>query len=164
MVQGSELMAQERGFVHPGGLHTEADFARVKAQLAAGNSKVKQAFVKLTSAAYAQSNVQTSPTETIVRGGSGENYMNAARGAAMAYQNALRWKIEGKKGNADAAVRILMSWARTTKAISGDSNQYLASGIYGYAFAQAAELMRDYDGWSGDDQEESHGNVYRCSV
>ena len=154
MVQGSGSMAQERGFVHPGGLHTEADFARVKAQLAAGNSKVKQAFAKLTSAAYAQSNVQTSPTETIVRGGSGENYMNAARGAAMAYQNALRWKIEGKKGNADAAVRILMSWARTTKAISGDSNQYLASGIYGYAFAQAAELMRDYDGWSGDDQEE----------
>lgn len=148
------VMAQDRGFIHPGGLHTQADFDRVKAQLAAGNTKVKQAYAKLTSAAYAQANVQTSPTETIVRGGSGENYMNAARGATMAYQNALRWKIEGKKANADAAVRIMMAWARTTKAIGGDSNQYLASGIYGYPFAQAAELMRDYDGWSSEDQEE----------
>ena len=148
------VMAQDRGFIHPGGLHTQADFDRVKAQLAAGNTKVKQAYAKLTSAAYAQANVQTSPTEAIVRGGSGENYMNAARGATMAYQNALRWKIEGKKANADAAVRIMMAWARTTKAIGGDSNQYLASGIYGYPFAQAAELMRDYDGWSSEDQEE----------
>ena len=144
----------DRGFIHPGGLHTQADFDRVKAQLEAGNPKVKQAYAKLTSAAYAQANVQTSPTETIVRGGSGENYMNAARGATAAYQNALRWKIEGKKANADAAVRIMMAWARTTKAIGGDSNQFLASGIYGYPFAQAAELMRDYEGWSPEDKEE----------
>lgn len=144
----------DRGFVHPGGLHTQEDFDRVKAQLEAGNPKVRQAYAKLTSAAYAQANVQTSPTETIVRGGSGENYMNAARGATAAYQNALRWKIEGKKANADAAVRIMMAWARTTKAIGGDSNQFLASGIYGYPFAQAAELMRDYEGWSPEDKEE----------
>ena len=73
-----------RGFVHPGGLHTQADFDRIKAQLAAGNPTVKAAYQKLTSAAYAQANVQTYPTETIVRGGgSGENYMNACRGAAI---------------------------------------------------------------------------------
>ena len=45
----------DRGFIHPGGLHTQVDFDRVKAQLEAGNSKVKQAYAKLTSAAYAQS-------------------------------------------------------------------------------------------------------------
>lgn len=145
----------DRGFIHPGGLHTQADFDRVKAQLAAGNTKVKQAYAKLTSAAYAQSSVETYPVDTIVRGGgSGENYMNAARGAAMAYQNALRWKISGAKANAKAAVRVLMAWANTTKAIGGDTNYALAAGLYGYAFAQAAELMRDYDGWSREDFEE----------
>jgi len=142
----------DRGFIHPGGLHTQADFERVKAQLANGNEKVGQAFAKLKAAAYAQPSVQTNPVETIVRGGgSGENYMNAARGAAMAYQNALRWKIEDNAQCAKAAVRILMAWARTTKAIGGDTNYALAAGLYGYQFAQAAELMRDYEGWSRED-------------
>lgn len=141
-----------RGFVHPGGMHTQADFDRVKAQLAAGHTQVKQAYTVLKNAEYAQSTVQTYPVETIVRGGGvGENYMNAARGAAMAYQNALRWKIEDNEACAKAAVRVLMAWADVTKNVSGDSNYALASGIYGYQFAQAAELMRDYEGWSRDD-------------
>ena len=55
----SMTYAQERGFIHPGGLHTQADFDRVKAQLAAGNATVKQAYKKLTGAAYAQASVQT---------------------------------------------------------------------------------------------------------
>ena len=143
-----------RGFIHPGGLHTQADFDRIKAQLASGNKTVKTAYAKLTSAAYAQATVGTSPTETVIRGGTGENYMNAARGATAAYQNALRWKISGSKENADAAVRIMMAWARTTTGIGGDSNSFLASGLYGYPFAQAAELMRDYEGWSREDFEE----------
>lgn len=143
-----------RGFRHPGGLHTEADFDRIRQQLAAGNAKVIEAYNKLKSADYAQANVQTYPVETIIRGGSsGQNYLNAARGATMAYQNALRWKIEGTKANAAAAVRILMAWANTCKLVSGDSNWALAAGLYGYQFAQAAELVRDYEGWSREDFE-----------
>lgn len=141
-----------RGFRHPGGLHTQADFDRIKQQLANGNTTVTQAYNVLKSAAYAQPGVATNPVETIVRGGgNGENYINAARGATMAYQNALRWKIEGNEACARAAVRILMAWAKTTKNISGDSNYALAAGLYGYEFAQAAELMRDYEGWATDD-------------
>ncbi|MCR4994393.1 MAG: alginate lyase family protein [Bacteroidales bacterium] len=144
----------DRGFIHPGGLHTQADFDRVRAQIAAGNETVNAAYKKLTSAAYAQSNVQTNALEVIVRGGgSGENYMHACRGAAMAYQNALRWKLADSKANAAAAVRILMAWANTTKDIGGDSNYALAAGLYGYEFAQAAELVRDYEGWSAEDFE-----------
>lgn len=141
-----------RGFIHPGGLHTQADFDRVRRQLAEGNEKVTAAYKVLKSAEYAQPGIKTFPVETIVRGGGvGENYINAARGATMAYQNALRWKIEDNKACADAAVRILMAWANTTKAIGGDSNYALAAGLYGYQFAQAAELMRDYEGWSREE-------------
>ena len=141
----------ERGFIHPGGLHTQADFDRIKQQLADGNEKVKAAYNVLKSAAYSQASAATYPVETIVRGGSGENYINAARGATIAYQNALRWKIDGTKANADHAVKVLMDWCNTTKAISGTSDQCLAKGLYGYEFAQAAELMRDYEGWSRED-------------
>ena len=144
----------ERGFRHPGGLHTDADFDRIRRQIADKNARVTSAYNKLKAAEYSQSGIQTYPVETIVRGGgSGENYLNAARGATMAYQNALRWKIDGTKANANAAVRILMAWARTCKAVSGDSNWALAAGLYGYQFAQAAELMRDYEGWSRQDFE-----------
>ena len=143
-----------RGFRHPGGLHTQADFDRIKRQLAEKNPTVVAAYDKLKNAEYARSDIQTYPVEVIIRGGSsGQNYLNAARGATMAYQNALRWKIEGTKANANAAVRILMAWARGCKLVSGDSNWALAAGLYGYQFAQAAELMRDYDGWSREDFE-----------
>jgi hypothetical protein len=35
--------------------------------------------------------------------------------------------------------------------IEGDSNQSLASGLYGYQLANAAEIMRSYSGWSSTD-------------
>ena len=142
----------ERGFRHPGGLYTQDDFDRVKQQIADGNSRVIAAHNVLKSAAYAQSSAGTSPVETIVRGGgSGENYINAARGATIAFQNALRWKIEGNKACANHAVDVLMRWCNTTKAVTGNSDQCLAYGLYGYQFAQAAELMRDYEGWKPED-------------
>ncbi len=145
----------DRGFKHPGALHTEADFDRIKAQIQSGseyNSTVKSAYNVLTNAEFAQSGAATYPVETIIRGGGvGENYINAARGATIAYQNALRWKIDGNEANAKRAVEVLNAWARTTKGIGGNSNYALAAGLYGYAFANAAELMRDYEGWAAED-------------
>ena len=142
-----------RGFIHPGGLHTQADFNRIKQQLADGNKKVTEAMNKLCMAEYAQPTAATYPTETIVRGGSGENYINTCRGAAIAYQNALRWKIEDNQACAKHAVEVLMKWCNTTKNVTGSSDQFLAFGLYGYQFAQAAELMRDYEGWKPADFE-----------
>ena len=138
-----------RGFVHPGGLHTQEDFDRIKDLLAKGDPTITAAVKVLTQAAYAQSTAGTSPVQTIVRGGGkGENYINAARGATIAYQNALVWKITGNKANASHAINVLMQWANTTKGIGGDSNYALAAGLYGYQFAQAAELLRNYEGWA----------------
>lgn len=138
-----------RGFVHPGGLHTQEDFDRIKDLLAKGDPTITAAVKVLTQAAYAQSTAGTSPVQTIVRGGGkGENYINAARGATIAYQNALVWKITGNKANASHAINVLMQWVNTTKGIGGDSNYALAAGLYGYQFAQAAELLRDYEGWA----------------
>ena len=153
----TELMPaydSNRGFRHPGGLHTNADFERIKAQLAAGNEKVTKAYNILKNAEFAQPTCATWPVETIIRGGgSGQNYINAARGATIAYQNALRWKIEGNEACAKHAVDVLMAWANTCKGIGGDTNFALAGGLYGYEFAQAAELMRDYEGWKAKDFE-----------
>ncbi len=142
----------EKGFKHPGALHTQEDFDRIKALLEAKDPTIVAAYNKLKANEYSQSGVATWPVERIVRGGGvGENYMNAARGATMAYQNALRWKISGDKAHAERAIYILNSWASICKAVGGDTNQSLASGLYGYEFANAAELMRDYEGWKPED-------------
>lgn len=139
----TEAYDTDRGFIHPGGLHTQADFDRIKRQLKEGNQKVTEAWNVLKNAEYAQSTVATWPVETIIRGAGAQNYINAARGATMAYQNALRWKIEDNKDCGQHAVSILLQWANTTKGIGGNSNYALAAGLYGYEFAQAAELVRD---------------------
>lgn len=151
----TEFSTDGHGFIHPGGLHTQADFERVKKMLSEGDATITAAMKQLRNNEYSQAGVATWPVETIIRGGSsGQNYMNACRGAAMAYQNALRWKIDGTRNNADGAVRILMAWARGNKYVSGDTNMSLAAGLTGYQFAQAAELMRDYEGWSREEFEE----------
>lgn len=140
-----------RGFVHPGCINTQEEIDRVKARLAAKGSIILAAYAKLISNQWASSAIAPSPTETIVRGGAGENYINAARQAHTAYLNALQWRITGNTANAECAVRILNAWARTCKLVTGDTNYALAAGIYGYEFANAAEMLRDYRGWLAED-------------
>ncbi len=152
--QTMDYSAGQQGFIHPGALVTQADIDRAKRLIfEEKNAYMVRAWNILCTNQYAQSGVATWPTVNVQRGLSGDNYMNAARGAAMAYQNALRWKIGGDRAHADAAVRILMQWADVTEAVTGNTNISLAAGLYGYGFANAAELMRDYDGWSREDFE-----------
>jgi len=141
-----------RGFVHPGCLHTQEDFDRVKALLANGDATATEAYNYLKASKYAQPTYTNTGVQTVVRGGgSGENYMQAARAASAAYQNAMLWRLTGKVNHATCAMSILNSWAKTCKGIGGDTNYALAAGLYGYAFANAAELLRDYEGWKADD-------------
>ena len=140
-------ISTNRGFVHPGGIVSQEGIDHSKQLLANGDERMTKAWNLLCNNTYSYSDIATYPTNIVVRGGnSGQNYMNAARGAAMAYQNALRWKIAGTKDNADAAVRILMAWCNGCNGVGGDTNMSLAAGIYGHEFANAAELMRDYEG------------------
>jgi hypothetical protein len=60
----------------------------------------------------------------------------------VAYQNALRWKITGDAAHGNTARDVLNTCSSTLTALDGDSDRFLASGIYGYQFANAAELMR----------------------
>jgi len=145
-------VTEDHGFIHPGGIVSNQDIERAKQLLKDGDTRIKRAWEILCANEYSHADIATWPTPTVIRGGSsGQNYMNCARGAAMAYQNALRWKIGGTQENADAAVRIMMQWVRECNGLGGDTNISLAAGIYGYEWANAAELMRDYEGWSRED-------------
>ncbi|GAB6011299.1 alginate lyase family protein [Viscerimonas tarda] len=135
-------------FVHPGILHTEADFDRMKEKIKGRKQPWYQGWNKLIANSHASLSYNPNPTREIVRGGTGENYSAAMNDGAAAYQLAIRWKLSGDDKYADKAIQILDAWATTCVRVTGDSNAALASGIYGFPFANAAEIMRSYPGWS----------------
>lgn len=148
-------------FNHPCVMFAEEDFDRVRAGLENGSAPqaVKDEFTLLKNSVYTVANYQPTPLEYIVRGDAKgitadgkERYAEAMRDAAAAYQTALLWKLTGDKKYAEISVNVMNAWARVCKEVkSNDANHKLAAGVQGYTFANAAELMRDYDGWSKAD-------------
>jgi hypothetical protein len=137
-------------FVHPGLLHSAADFERMKTKVAAGAEPWTAGWQRLIANPHASAKWTPRPVPIVYRGFDGthpENYSLLYNDAAAAYALALRWKISGDSSYADAAVKILDAWAGTLTQIAGTSDKFLASGIYGYEIANAAEIMRGYEGW-----------------
>ena len=142
---------------HVGGLHSTEDFARVKAKIDAKEEPWISGWNKLIANSHAQLSYTPHPTVKLIRGGRSreepdpDNYSNAMNDVAAAYQLGLRWKISGDNTYAQKAVDILNAWASTCTKLSGDPNVVLAAGFYGYEFAVAAELLRDYPGWKPEE-------------
>ncbi|MER5999756.1 AbfB domain-containing protein [Nonomuraea angiospora] len=134
-------------FKHPGLLHTQADFDRMRAQVNAGAQPWKAGWDRLTANGRSRSTWKPRPLETVVRGGTGANHVQLAIDVAAAYQNALRWKISGEKAHGDAARDILNAWSAALKAVTGNADRYLAAGILGWQLANVAEIMRGYPGF-----------------
>ncbi len=132
-------------YAHPGLLHTKADLARMAAKVKAGAQPYTAGFAKLTANAHAQSSWTPRPAATVYRGGgSPQNYAALYKDIHAAYQNALRWHITGEGAHADTAVNILNTWSGTLTSVQGSADRFLAAGLYGYQFANAAELVRDH--------------------
>lgn len=148
--------AQGGGFRHPGLLHSEEDFRKIKERIAAGDAQTLAALDVLKNAPGVRGNWggDWAINEHISRGISGqENYMNAYRNAARAYQLALLWKITGDTGYGDAAKNLLNGYRIWNKSLGGNTNMSLIPGFIGYQFCNAAEIMRDYPGWPAEEFE-----------
>ncbi len=149
----SSAWAAERPFVHPGALHTEADFQRVKAGVEHQAAPWSAGWQVLLANPHASLDWQPRAVPVLYRGRDGaghpENYSRLFNDAAAAYALALRWKISGEDVYAEQAATILNAWAGSLTAIEGSSDRFLASGIYGYQLANAGEILRDYPKWPG---------------
>ncbi|MDQ0572499.1 hypothetical protein QFZ42_004333 [Variovorax paradoxus] len=144
--------AQTRKFVHPGLLHTEADFERMRLKVAANAQPWLAGWNALTSNGRAQLGAKPRPLATVIRGDvPGQNFAQFYIDVARAYQLALRWKVSQDTRYADLAVEFLNEWSSTLTAIEGNADRFLAAGIYGQQFANAAEIMRTYPGWAASD-------------
>lgn len=140
--------AAEPALVHPGMLHTQADLDRMAAKVAANAQPWQAGYARLAANSHAQSTWRPNPQATIYRGsGTPDNVGTLFNEVHAAYQNALRWKITGDTAHGDAARDILNAWSGTFKTLGGTGDRFIAAGIQGYQFANAAELMRDYPGF-----------------
>lgn len=152
-----DTLADNVPLKHPGGLVTSADFDRIKANVNSNTEPWISAWNKLIANAHASLNYSASPTVKLIRGGGTieepdpDNYSHAFNDVAAAFQLAIRWKVTGNTSYAEKSIQILNAWASTCVKLTGDPNVALASGLYGYQFAVAGELMRDYAGWSAAD-------------
>ncbi|WP_033279157.1 alginate lyase family protein [Streptomyces sp. NRRL F-525] len=147
-------------FTHPGMLHNAGDINRAKVRVAAGTDPWLSGWNRLTANSHSQSTWTNRATATIIRGGTGQNYSLLYNDIAAAYQNALRWKVGGTEANAVCAANILNAWSTTLTSIGGDADRFLAAGLYGWQFANACELMRDYSGFDLAAAQELMANVF----
>ncbi|MGW1778052.1 alginate lyase family protein [Streptomyces sp. NPDC002143] len=152
--------AAPAAFTHPGMLHNAGDINRARVRVAAGADPWLSGWNKLTANSHSQSTWTPRATATIIRGGAGENYGLLYNDIAAAYQNALRWRVGGTEANAQCAAGILNAWATTLTSVTGNADRFLAAGLYGWQFANVAELMRDYDAFDLSAFQEMMANVF----
>lgn len=141
----SAVFAQK--FVHPGGLHTQADLDRMKEKVAAGESPWIDGWNLLITDRKAQADYTAAPHRHMASRQRAQDDANAA------YLNALRWVVSGDESHAECAVRILNAWAGGVTEIPRGNDQPGLSGIPVGTFSIAAEVLRTYSGWSVADQE-----------
>lgn len=137
-----------RHFTHPGLLHTEADFLRMRTKVGMHATPWIDGWEVLVANGHTKLTNEPNPQPAIRRGDGNENYWILYNDIAAAYGDALRWKVSGDADYAVKAVEYLDRWASTLKALEGNSNVALAAGIYGYQFANVGEMVRSYSGWS----------------
>lgn len=130
-------------YAHPGLLHTASDLADIAGRVDAQTQPWLAGFQRLAANGRSGAGWNPRPSAVVIRGGDGSNYMPMVTDIHAAYQNALRWHATGIEEHGAAAVRILNTWSSTLTTLSGNADRFLAAGIYGYQFANAAELVRD---------------------
>ena len=151
LITTHQLAAQS--FTHPGLLHTEADFARMRTKVNAGAQPWKGSWDILIANSRSQLTWVARPVDTVRRGGDRQNYGQLMNDIAAAYQSALRWKITGDVAYANKSIEIMNAWSSNLQYVTGNADRFLAAGIYGYQFANVAEIMRTYNGWPAADFE-----------
>ncbi|MEU6376920.1 alginate lyase family protein [Streptomyces sp. NPDC046909] len=147
-------------YAHPGLLHTRTDLARMAAKVKAGAAPYTAGYARLTANRHAQSGWTANPQATVVRGGSGQNYVTLYNDIHAAYQNGLRYHVGGDSAHADTAVAILNAWSAKLTTLGGNADRFLAAGLYGYQIANAAELVRDHPDFELDRFKELLSGVF----
>ena len=151
---GAGGSAGTTGFEHPGLLFTISDLERMRRMVGSGVEPYLAGWNRLRAEARASVSYEPTPFAVVTRvsGGSGAGNAELRDDAAAAFLNAVEWFVSGDERHAQTAVKILNAWSATLTSIDGDTDRFLAAGLYGYPMANAAEILRySYSGWAEAD-------------
>lgn len=150
--------AAQRKMIHPGISYTQADIDRMKAMIAAKQEPYYTAYRYLLSDRYTNykdydvkmlKDANGRPSlwfsESVPR-----QYWFGQRGQ-IALNNALLWKLTGDTKYADKAVTVLNSYIGIHSTVTYGTNCLDNSACT--PLIEAAELVRDYEGWKAEDQQ-----------
>ena len=139
----------ERKFVHPGCSYTQGQLDRMKAMVEAKVEPYYTTFLNLKNSEHASLDRKVVDRGDRIR----EGQFNGTVGidGRCAHDLALLWKLTGDKRYADKAVEYLNA-----------NNHYVSTSARGTGpldngkinlLIEAAELMRDYEGWDPVEQQ-----------
>jgi hypothetical protein len=143
-------------FQHPGLLFTLDDLERMRTEVASGTEPYLSGWNRLRGETRASAGYEATPFAVVIRNsdGTGEGNTELREDATRALFTAVEWFVSGDEAYARTAAGILNSWSSTLTAIEGDTDRFLAAGLYGYLLANAGELLRyTYPGWAEADAE-----------
>lgn len=139
----------ERTFVHPGCSYTQGQLDRMKAMVEAKVEPYYTTYLNLKNSEHAQLDRKVSDRGTQIK----EGQFNGTVGidGRCAHDLALLWHITGDRRYADKAVEYLNANNHYTNT-SARGTGPLDNGKVNLLI-EAAELMRDYDGWEPAEQQ-----------
>ncbi|KAF7635868.1 Alginate_lyase domain-containing protein [Meloidogyne graminicola] len=139
-------------FKHPGLLHTDDDFERIKNKLEIKEEPWLTAFKQFNTSRFSSPNYVPRPQKIIYTGiGFPQNYIPLGQDIAAAYCNALNWKITGNNVYAEKSINNKKKRSSTLESMQGNNDIALTGGIFGCQFANVGEIMRSYKGWKAED-------------
>lgn len=131
------------GFKHPGLLHTQEGFNKMRENIDNNVQPNRATWDALWWDGFSNPGWGGRPVEHVFRGGR-DNINQLRIDLNRAYQNALIWKISGDEAHGEAACRIMNGWSSTMKSLGGNADRFLAAGLQGYQMANIGEIMRDH--------------------
>ncbi|HEU5080024.1 MAG TPA: RICIN domain-containing protein [Opitutaceae bacterium] len=146
LVAGLLTLSTAHAFVHPGGLHNQADLDRMKAQVAAGAHPWINDWNVLIADPKAQNTYTAAPQANM-----GVSRQRCSQDAHAAYLNTIRWYISGDTSYADCAIRICNAWSSTVNQVPTGTDIPGLSGIPIAEFAIVGELLRISPRWAAAD-------------
>ena len=157
------LWEKDKEFRHPGILHDNEDFARMRRQIARKSEPEYGSYLVLKGhPCSGYDYMPYGPFDTLSRDGWYRHTRKPQmeKDFSAAYQNSIMWMLTSDSRHAAKALSILLSYAEVLKDIPGTNDAPLLAGLEGLKIIYATEILRHtYAGMEEKDFSDISGMI-----